>query len=150
MTNKFAVNIVCACGCGQLIKSIDNWGRIRKYVRNHDKRGKPRPYSVRKIIGEKNSGSNSGAWKGGRRKNPRGYILVWNPNHPDCDGQGYILEHRLVLEKKLGRRLKRKEVGHHINGIRHDNRPENLSLFKNREEHSRYERNLKLMGVRKH
>ena len=57
-----------------------------------------------------------------------GYILVPNPNR--LPGQRYrILEHRLVMEKHLGRRLKPGENIHHINGNRADNRIENLELW---------------------
>lgn len=44
------------------------------------------------------------------------------------DGR-YIKEHRLVMEHVLGRQLRADEVVHHINGVRHDNRPENLQVM---------------------
>lgn len=77
-------------------------------------------------------------WKGGRRCNRFGYIQIWKPEHPRAKGNnGYVFEHILVMEKKLGRYIKHpKEVIHHINGIRDDNRKENLILLK-RQKHSR-------------
>jgi hypothetical protein len=38
-------------------------------------------------------------------------------------------EHRLVMERAIGRQLRRSENVHHINGVRHDNRLENLELW---------------------
>lgn len=67
-------------------------------------------------------------WKGGIKHN-NGYIKVHCPEHPFVDKNGYVYEHRLVLEKKLGRYLRPEERPHHINGIRADNRPENLELY---------------------
>ena len=72
------------------------------------------------------------AWKGGSRVN-RGYVGIYMPSHPASKGNGYVLEHRLVMEKHLGRYLHRKEVVHHINGIKTDNRIENLELTNNSE-----------------
>jgi len=71
---------------------------------------------------------NSPFWKGGRIKDYYGYIQVLNPSHPNANKDGYIYEHRLVMAKNLGRALSPKEQVHHINGIKNDNRIENLKL----------------------
>jgi len=94
-------------------------------------------------IGLGNKGDNSGRWKGGRRKTI-GYIQILKPEHPFANIKGYILEHRLVMEKYLGRYLKPKEVIHHVNNIRDDNRIENLMLFTNKGEHTKYHKELKI------
>ncbi len=75
------------------------------------------------------TGNRSCNWKGGRIKDKDGYISIWEPTHPNCRSAGYIHEHRLVMSKHLGRPLKPKENVHHINGIRDDNRIENLELW---------------------
>lgn len=76
-------------------------------------------------------GENSPHWKGGRRQSGQGYVEVYSPDHPSVQGtkRMYVREHRLVMEQKLGRLLERWEEVHHINGIRNDNRPENLELW---------------------
>ena len=80
-------------------------------------------------------GSKSHAWKGGKKRSFHGYILIFSPNHPFAQNTGYILEHRLVMEKKIGRYLTKEEVVHHINGAKDDNRIENLMLFPNSHAH---------------
>ena len=80
-------------------------------------------------------GKNNPRWKGGIRK-VRGYILVWKPEHPNCNNHGYVQEHRLVMENKIGRYLNKSEIVHHINGIKSDNAVENLILL-NQSEHTR-------------
>lgn len=57
-----------------------------------------------------------------------GYILIYKPNHPFASKRGFLMEHRLVMEKKLGRYLEKYEIIHHKNGIKDDNRIENLQI----------------------
>jgi hypothetical protein len=73
-------------------------------------------------------------WKGGKRKHMSGYIWRYAPDHPRAYHKA-VLEHRLVMEKYLGRYLKPSERVHHINHKKTDNRIENLVLFKNESEH---------------
>ncbi|MHA1400062.1 MAG: HNH endonuclease [Candidatus Heimdallarchaeaceae archaeon] len=73
-------------------------------------------------------------WKGGRRKSVDGYVLLHRLLVPDgyhyleVKGNGYVHEHRLAMAKKIGRKLKPDELVHHLNGIRDDNRIENLAI----------------------
>jgi len=95
-------------------------------------------YSRKGEVRPNKTGENHPGWKGGRRKIENGYIIVSRPKHPYCQSHGYILEHRLVMEKHLGRYLHPKEIVHHINGHKTDNRIENLELIKNQSQHMKY------------
>ncbi|MDD5704005.1 MAG: HNH endonuclease [Dehalococcoidales bacterium] len=79
-------------------------------------------------------GADSPWWRGGKR-HIRGYIQIRCPGHPYAGKNGYVYEHRLVMEEKLGRYLLPSEKVHHINGIKDDNRPENLQVFSCQAEH---------------
>jgi len=80
-------------------------------------------------------------WKGGRRKQSDGYILVKlkrdDPYSPMARNSGYVREHRLVMAQSLGRCLHSWEVVHHKGTLypmgsledRGDNRLENLELI---------------------
>ncbi|MFA7255974.1 MAG: HNH endonuclease [Kiritimatiellales bacterium] len=104
----------CACGCGKLIRPIDDRGRKISYAKGH-----------RPSYGHHDM---------------RGYKWVQIP------GTGVkIQEHRYVMQNALGRRLEIDEVVHHINGIKDDNRLENLVLLKT-EKHNHFHRPPKEYG----
>ena len=67
-----------------------------------------------------------------------GYWYIHQPSHPFSGKQGYIAEHRLVMEKSIGRFLERGEVVHHINHDKKDNRIENLELFSSPGQHTKH------------
>jgi hypothetical protein len=55
--------------------------------------------------------------------------MIRLPEHPRARSAGYVFEHILVMEDLLGRHLLPEETIHHRNGVRDDNRPENLELW---------------------
>lgn len=86
-------------------------------------------------------GPNSPNWRGGRGKDGNGYIYVrlvdvqdplQSMAHRVFGKSDYVLEHRLVMARWLGRPLEKWETVHHRNGDRSDNRIENLQLWKGR------------------
>ena len=74
---------------------------------------------------------------GHKKINNRGYVMVYFPKHPRCRKDGYISEHTLVAENKIGRPIKKSECVHHVNGDKLDNRPENLIVM-DKHEHMSY------------
>lgn len=85
-------------------------------------------------------------WKGGRRLDKHGYVLVRALGHPHSLCTGYVREHRLVMERHLGRYLSPREVVHHRNGDVADNRIENLELFPDNAAHKRAEGERRRLG----
>jgi hypothetical protein len=64
----------------------------------------------------------------GSKVKPGGHILRYAPEHPNAR-KNFIFEHRLVMEKAIGRLLTEDEVVHHKNFVKDDNRIENLILL---------------------
>lgn len=99
-----------------------------------------KPYSLL-CLSCAHQGERSSRWKGGRRKDTKGYIQVWLSKddffYPMVDNHGYVKEHRLVIAKHLGRCLSPFEFVHHKNGDKTDNKFENLELTGSISEHSR-------------
>lgn len=76
----------------------------------------------------------------GFEENKEGYIMIYEPNHPNSQKDGWILDHRYIMSLHINRPLKKWEVIHHINGNKKDNRLENLELMIN-SEHAQYTKN---------
>ena len=74
-------------------------------------------------------GSKCNFWNGGLSVSSKGYRLVKMPDHHRADSKGYVLEHILVFESESGIRLPDNCCVHHLNGIKDDNRIENLCMM---------------------
>lgn len=111
-------------------------GRIsnKTVARRLAKYGIPRRYGV---------GEDNPMWTGGKKVGKGGYMLIWKPDHPFANTQGYVSEHRLVVEQHIGRLLSPTEVVHHINKDKMDNRIENLQLMESNSAHAKLESQLR-------
>lgn len=93
-------------------------------------RGKTLSEEQRHEISERNSCNYNGMNGYGHTKPHRkGYILAYVPDHPHAHKDGYVMLHKVLMEREIGRYLNPDEVVHHINHIRDDNRIENLRLM---------------------
>lgn len=77
----------------------------------------------------------------------RGYVRRKQPHHPFACVTGFVLEHRLVAEKKLGRFLSKDESAHHINGDKRDNSENNIAVLQ-RIAHHEYHRAMQLKKLK--
>lgn len=100
----------------------------------------------KRIFKLKTAGKNNPNWKGGT-KISRGYVLKLVKSHPNKNSDDYVQEHRLVVEKKIGRYLKKEEVVHHIDEDKSNNKIENLMLFSSQSKHVSFHSKIKQFGV---
>ncbi len=84
-------------------------------------------------------GDNNPAWKGGRWIDPDGYVRKLAKGHHRADHKDYVYEHILVAEAAFGAPVTRKHHVHHINGIKCDNRPENLEVLLAADHHRQHD-----------
>ena len=127
--------------------SYNQWGRKNELPRNkcegcgsiieprqhRDKFGRSRGWYVPLRFCSKSCANNTHLperhkWAKGRHFDRHGYILL----SPGRRGGYCVPEHRFVMEQLIGRELLPHETVHHKNGIRHDNRPDNLELWSTR------------------
>jgi hypothetical protein len=122
----------CECGCGEMFEPIDSKGRKRRFLPGHNSR-----------VNHPMQGERAKNNKGGVITK-YGYKLIYVPkderDRHTYRKDGYAFEHRYVMERYLGRKLKQYEIVHHKNGNKLDNRIENLKLM-TISSHAKYESN---------
>ena len=122
-----------------------SYGSILRFLKEYDIKARPnqfqKGYTMPQETRDKISKAKTGKTckkriEEGNIKYIDGYVFVYDPSNPSSNKDGYIREHRKIMESKIGRQLTQNEVVHHINGIKTDNRIENLELL-TISEHSR-------------
>lgn len=118
----------------------------KKYEERQRGVSKPKPKNFSEIMRKVNPpmGIKKRYGDSGRDKKMRvwrdGYVMLYRPDHPSSrkipPDYGYILEHRMVVEESIKRRLLPTEVIHHIDGNKSNNNIENLVLCSNNKEHN--------------
>ena len=137
--------IFCGCGCGKTLPKYDSQGRERKFIENHHMKGfkhsKESLLKMSQSLKGKLSREKHPFWKGTKIL-VSGYVMinVGKENHPYASKDGYVFEHRLVMEQHLGRYLTKEEQIHHKNKITNDNRIENLLLISSNSNHMKLHR----------
>ncbi len=95
--------------------------------------------------GSRMSGPKNGNFVG--YKNNHGYVYIVKRDHPDCSRDGYVMEHRFVVESFIGRFLTRSEQVHHLNYQKADNDLMNLVLFASAKDHTAFHKWMDRVGA---
>lgn len=133
----------CSVNCAKNHQSIVFKGSGNPfYGKKHSAITRERMKKARKRFFTK--GGKPSSWRGGKFISSDGYIFIYQSNHPFRNTANYVREHRLVMERMINRYLKPEERVHHINGIKTDNREENLKLFANESEHQMFGKHSKV------
>lgn len=125
----------CSCGCGTLVSPRRRAGGVVRFVSGHNQRGKTLSSETRRRIGA----AQRLAWKSRDDARPIGSTVV--------DADGYVQvkigrgvwrqQHVIVVERRIGRRLRPSEEVHHVNGRKADNKKSNLVHCRSKGAHSR-------------
>jgi len=112
----------CACGCGETIRILPEHHTrgIPKFINGHGSR-------IRNAMRGRRGARNPN-YKGGRFINSDGYVCVLNPQRTGHTDR-YVYEHRLIMERHLGRALESHEQIHHRDGNKTNNSVANLELM---------------------
>lgn len=111
------------------VRSKSEAGKLKEFSPEHTEKLRQRLSQYNKGL----FGSDHPAWKGGRQVNSYGYVML------RMNGK-YVLEHRYVMEQHHGRKLTPWEEVNHINGIRTDNRVDNLEVIYSEHKHKDWKR----------
>ncbi len=122
-TNSGHALWLCRCDCGQ----------ERTVLASNLRSGRTVSCGCFKVeTRTKVQGNRHPKWKGGRRVE-NGYVVLSNADYPGAKPFNKTAEHVVVMARHLGRPLRPGESVHHKNGIRGDNRIENLELWTKRQ-----------------
>lgn len=138
------VEINCAF-CGKKIKRVLSRVKRQKRFSFCDSECMAKGYKGINLSGffkKGNKGEKCINFRNGTQEE-NGYIAVLAPDHPHAQSKGYVYQHRLVMEKHIGRYLTPEEVVHHIDFDRKNNSIDNLMLFENDVEHHRHHAKLR-------
>ncbi len=127
------LRMCCSRKCGSIYKN--------KFFRQSDE------WKIK--MSKRNTGKSNPHWKGGFFVR-RGYVYIYKPEHPFCGSTGYVKRSRFIMGKYLKRDVLPKEIIHHKNEIKDDDRIENLQLFDNIKGHSSYHGQLKKHSYSNH
>ena len=121
-SNNKVIYYLCKCECGNNME-------IRGVSLTRRDRPTTNCGCVRRINMSNLKKDKNYNWKGGKRVESGGYVEVYAPENKLSRKNGYIKEHRLIMEEKIGRPLLKEENVHHIDGNKLNNKIENLELW---------------------